>query len=186
MAMRTLILNILLFSCSAALAQANDSLRLSLRDVVQMAKDKSIASKQAYTTKETKYWQWRTFKSNYQPQLSLQGVLPGYNKTFTQVMQPNGTILFQPIHNNNSSLNLALSQSIAATGGTIFGTTQMQRFDDFDRDNILYNAVPYGIGYSQPLFQFNPLKWDKKIEPLKFNESKQSYIESMEQIAYAA
>jgi outer membrane protein len=28
------------------------------------------------------------------------------------------------------------------------------------------------------------LRWDKKIEPLKFNESKQVYIESQEQIAY--
>src|SRR4030095_14692563 len=36
------------------------------------------------------------------------------------------------------------------------------------------------------LFQFNRLKWDKKIEPLKYNESKQAYIESMEQIAIVA
>ncbi len=176
---------ILAFVSSFGQALPN-TLKLSLKQVVEMAKERSIASKQAYTTKETKYWQWRTYKSNYQPQLSLQGILPGYSKTFTPVMQPNGTIFFQPIHNNNSSLNLALSQSIAATGGTIFGTTQMQRFDDFDRNNTLYNAVPYGIGYSQPLFQFNPLKWDKKIEPLKYNESRQAYIESMEQISVTA
>jgi len=46
--------------------------------------------------------------------------------------------------------------------------------------------VPFGIGYSQPMFQFNQLRWDKKIEPLKFEESKQAYIESMEQIAIRA
>ena len=161
----------------------SDTLRLSLSDVVAMAKEKSIASRQAATVKETKYWQWRTFKSNYQPQLSLSGILPGYSKTFTQVLQPNGTIEFQPVHNDNSSLNLSFSQSIAATGGTIYGTTQLQRFDDFDRKNILYNGVPYGIGYNQPLWQFNQLKWDKKIEPLKYNESKQAYIESMEMVS---
>jgi outer membrane protein TolC len=59
----------------------------------------------------------------------------------------------------------------------------MQRFNDFDRKNILYNGVPYAIGYSQPLFQFNRLKWDKKIEPLKYDESKQAFIESQEQIS---
>ncbi|HEX9512489.1 MAG TPA: TolC family protein [Puia sp.] len=160
-----------------------DTIRLSLTEVVAMAKEKSIASRQAATVKETKYWQWRTFRSNYQPQLSLSGILPGYSKTFTQVLQPNGTIQFQPVHNDNSSLNLSFSQSIAATGGTIYGTTQMQRFDDFDRKNILYNGVPYGIGYNQPLWQFNSLKWDKRIEPLKYNESKQAYIESMEQVS---
>ena len=50
-----------------------------------MAKEKSIASKQAVTVKETKYWEWRTYKSNYQPQLSLNGILPGYSKTFIEV-----------------------------------------------------------------------------------------------------
>jgi outer membrane protein len=160
-----------------------DTVKLTLQQVVEMAKRNSIASKQATTVRETKYWQWRTFKSNYQPQLSLSGNLPGYSKTTQQVLQPDGTILFQPVHNDNSSLQLDFSQSITATGGTIYGTTQMQRFYDFDRDNVLYNGVPYALGYSQPLFQFNALRWDKKIEPLKFNESKQAYIESQEQIS---
>jgi len=163
-----------------------DTITLSLPEIVAMAKEKSIASKQAATVRETKYWVWRTFRSNYQPQLSLNGTLPAYSKTFTQVLQPDGSILFQPIHNNNSNLNLSFSQSIAATGGTIFGTTQLQRFDDFDRHNTLYNGVPYAVGYSQPLWQFNSLRWDKKIEPLKFNESRQAYIESLEQVAITA
>jgi outer membrane protein len=179
---------VILIACSTfALGQShNDTIMLTLQQVVDMSKLRSIASKQALTTRETKYWQYRTYRSNYQPQLSLNGVLPGFNKTFTEVQQPDGTILFQSIHNNNSSLNLSFSQSISATGGTVYGTTQLQRFDDFDRKNTLYNSVPFGIGYSQPLFQFNSLLWDKKIEPLKFNESRQAYIESMEQIAIKA
>jgi outer membrane protein len=180
------ILAILLIACFSANAQSTDTITLSLQDVVAMAKSTSIASKQAATIKETKYWEYRTFKSNYQPQLSLSGTLPGYNKTFTEVQQPDGTILFQSIHNNNSSLDLSFSQSIAATGGTIFGTTQLQRFDDFDRKNKLYNGVPFGIGINQPLFKFNALKWDKRIEPLKYEESKQAFVESMEEIAYNA
>ncbi|GEO10377.1 TolC family protein [Segetibacter aerophilus] len=164
----------------------SDTLRLTLHEVVEMAKGKSIAAKQAVTLKENKYWQWRTFKSNFQPQLSLNGVLPAYTNSFQEVIQPDGTIVFQPVKYNNSSLNLALSQSIAATGGTVFGTTQLQRYDDFNRNFKLYNGVPYGIGYSQPLARFNQLKWDQKIEPLKYNESRQAYIESMERIAIRA
>lgn len=167
---------------TASLIQ-RDTLQLSLQEAVQRAKANSIAAKQAVTVKETKYWEWRTFKSNYQPQLALSGILPGYNKTYAQVLQPNGTILFQPIHNDNSSLTLDFKQSIAAIGGTIYGTTELQRFSDFDRNTVLYNGTPYGLGYTQPLLQYNSLKWDKKIEPLKFNESKQAYIESQEKIA---
>jgi outer membrane protein len=171
-------------AAKAAAATGGDTVRLSLQQVVEMAKANSIAAKQATTVRETNYWKWRTFKSNYQPQLSLSGILPGYSKTTQPVLQPDGTIVFQPVHNDNSSLQLDFSQSITATGGTVYGTTSMQRFYDFDRKNELFNGVPYAIGYSQPLFQFNALRWDKKIEPLKFNESKQAYIESQEQIAY--
>ena len=180
---RILVFVVVMITGISARAALADTLTLSLSEVVAMAKSNSIAAKQATTVKETKYWEWRTFKSNYQPQLSLQGILPGYSKTYTQVQQPNGTIVFQPIHYDNSSLTLNFSQSIAATGGTIYGTTQLQRFSDFDRNNVLYNGIPYGIGYTQPLLQFNSLKWDKKIEPLKFNESKQAYIETQEKIA---
>src|ERR1700716_2759518 len=73
----------IVLSCgSAGHCQApGDTIRLSLPEVVAMAKEKSIASRQAVTVKETKYWQWRTFKSNYQPQLAVSGILPYYSKT---------------------------------------------------------------------------------------------------------
>ena len=185
--LRSLFLLLMIVTCcSKIFAQQGDTIVLNLQQVVEMAKDKSISSKQALTTRETKYWQYRSYQSNYQPQLALNGNLPGYNKTFTEVVQPDGTIQFHSVHNNNSSMNLSFSQSIAATGGTVFGTTQLQRFDDFDRKNTLYNGVPFGIGYAQPLWQFNSLKWDRKIEPLKFGESKQAFIEAMEQISITA
>lgn len=175
-------LAVLLSSLNVVFA-GTDTLKLNLLQVVEMARANSIAAKQAATVKETKYWEWRTFKSNYQPQLALEGILPGYTETYTQVQQPNGSILFQPVHYDNSSLTLNFSQSIAATGGTIYGTTQLQRFDDFDRNSVLYNGIPYGVGYTQPLLQFNSLKWDKKIEPLKYSESKQVFIETQEKIS---
>lgn len=185
--MRTLFVALIVIGGLAnGYAQSGDTLTLSLNQVVDMARARSISAKQASTIQKTKYWEYRTFRSNYQPQLALDGILPAYNKSFTEVMQPDGTILFQPVHNNNSALNLSFSQSIAATGGTVFGRTRLQRFDDFERKNTLYNGVPFGIGYSQPLFQFNPLKWDKSIEPLKYQESKQAYIEAMEDIAIKA
>lgn len=160
-----------------------DTIRLTLQDVVEMAKGNSIAAKQAATTRETKYWLWRTYKSNYEPQLSLSGNLPAYSKTSTPVVQPDGSILFQSIHYDNSAVTLNFSQTISATGATIYGMTQMQRFDDFNRNNVLYNGIPYAIGFSQPIGQYNGLKWDKKIQPLLYDESKQKYIETQEQIS---
>lgn len=164
----------------------NAQTKLTLEEVVEMAKSQSIAARQAATTRETRYWEFRTFQSNYKPQLKLEGNLPAFSRAFREVTQPDGTIQFQPIRYNNSSLNLSLLQSVTQTGGKIYATTQLQRFDDFQRKNTLYNGTPFGIGYEQPLFRFNSLKWDKKIEPLKFDESKQTYIESLERIAINA
>lgn len=160
--------------------------KFTLEEVVQMAKNQSISARQAATTKETKYWEYRTFLSNYKPQLTLNGNLPAFSRSFIEVRQPDGTIQFQPIRNNNSTLNLSLSQNIIATGGSIYATSQLQRFDDFDRKNTLYNGTPFAVGYVQPFLRFNSFRWDKKIEPLKFNESQQTYIESLEQISLRA
>ncbi len=165
---------------------AQDTLYLSLGQVVAMAKSQSIAARKAATTKETKYWEYRTSRSIYKPQLVLSGNLPAYNRTFQQILQPDGSIQFQPVRNNNSSLNLFLEQNIRSTGGTIFATTQLQRFDDFDRNNTLYNGTPVAIGLSQPLFRFNPLKWNAKLAPLKYKESQQAYLEDLELIALNA
>jgi outer membrane protein TolC len=158
----------------------------TLDQVVEMAKSQSIASKRAATEKETNYWKWRTFQSNYKPQLSLFGNLPDYNRSFTPVYQPDGSIQFQPVTNNNALANLSLSQGIAATGASVFVNSQLQRFDDFDRNETRYNGSPLLVGFRQPLFAYNSLRWDRRIEPIRYQESQQAYIESMETISINA
>ncbi len=160
--------------------------KLTLEEVVQQSKEQSIASKQAVTQKKTNYWQYRSFMADYKPQLSLLGTVPGFTRSYVQVVQPDGTVSFQQVSNNNSTLNLSLSQSIAPTGGTVYVQQQMQRFDDFRRDVTRYNGIPFEIGIKQPLFQYNPLKWDRKISPLKYQEGNQQYIQSLEQVALDA
>lgn len=170
---------LLLSACTLPAQRAS----LTLDEAVLLAKEKSIASRQAVTRKETDYWRWQTYRSGLKPQLSLDGFLPSFTRSYIEVLQPDGTIAFQPVSNNSSSLNLSLSQSITKTGGTIFLQKQIKRFDDFDRRFTLYNGIPFAFGFSQPLFSFNPAKWDKQIEPLKYNESRQLYHESMENIS---
>jgi len=172
----------LLFSVNA-LAQVQ---RLTLGEVVQMAREGSIASKQAVTQKKTNYWKYRSFVADFKPQLSLNGTLPGFTRSYIQVVQPDGNISFQPVSYNNSQVNLQLSQSIALTGGTVFAQQQVQRFDDFARNKTSYNGIPFEVGIDQPLFRFNEMKWNRKIEPLKYQEGNQQYIASLEQVALNA
>ena len=159
---------------------------LRLEAAVELARGQSISAKQAATQKETAYWRWRSYQSDFKPQLSLSGSLPSFTRSFLEVTQPDGNIAFLPVSYNNSSLNLELSQRISRTGGTVFAQKQLQRFDNFIQNSTLYNGIPFAIGIQQPLSQFNLWKWDKQTEPLQYNESQQQYLENMEQVALDA
>ncbi len=181
--MRCLYFFLFVFQAHFSVAQA---LRLSLTEVVQQAREQSVASKQAVTLKKTNYWKYRSFLADFKPQLSLNGTVPGFTNSYIQVVQPDGTVSFKSVSNNNSTVNLLLNQSVALTGGTIYIQQQMQRFDDFAGNRTSYNGIPFEFGIDQPLFRFNKMKWDRKIEPLKFQEGNQKYIGDLEQVALAA
>lgn len=158
----------------------------SLEQVVKLAKEQSIAAKQAITQKKTNYWQYRSFIADYKPQLSLNGKVPGFTRSFIEVVQPDGSIAFQNVSYNNSLVGLSLSQNIAATGGTIFAQQELQRFDDFGKNKTSYNGIPFEVGFRQPLFRFNEMKWIQKIEPLKYKEGNQEFIASLEEVSLNA
>ncbi|MFD2572077.1 TolC family protein [Spirosoma soli] len=159
---------------------------ITLPEVLQLAQAQSVASKRASTQLRTNRWQFRSFLAQFKPQLSLDGTLPNFTRSYIQVVQPDGNIQFEPVSNNNSLLNLSLSQNIALTGGSIFVQKQLQRFDNFIQNNTLYNGIPFGIGIEQPLFQFNKMRWDRRIEPLLFAEGNQQFIENLEQVSLTA
>ena len=51
-------------------------------------------------------------------------------------------------------------------------------------DNISsYKSTPVVVGYEQDLFGFNNLKWERRIEPIKYEEAKKTYIETLELVA---
>lgn len=176
---------VFIFINSSLYAQKEHT-KYSLFELIQIARSQSPSWLQAETLKENKYWEYKTYKSNYSPQLTLEGTLPDYQRTFSPVTQEDGSVIFQPLSNNSSNLSMRLNQSIGATGGRIFVNSSAQRFDDFDRDFTQYNGSPISVGIIQPIFQFNSLKWDKNIEPLKYEESKKQYFEDLEQISIEA
>src|SRR5690606_42004084 len=66
--------------------------RLTLDDVVAMARAHSPRSKQAETRKENLYWTYRYYRSNYNPRLRLSGNYPNYSQDSTPLTQPDGSI----------------------------------------------------------------------------------------------
>ena len=173
------LLTLLLFFTFKSVAQES----YSLEDIIQRAKGQSPAAKQAETRKENRYWQYRLFKANYNPQLALFGSVPGYSKDFTQNRLDDGSITFQDLQQVTSTLNLGLEQPIAFTGGNISINSRVRQFEQFNENApnfTQWNTTLVNIQLEQPIFAFNELKWDKRTEPLRFEESKRSYVEEME------
>ncbi|GHV28053.1 hypothetical protein FACS1894176_10400 [Bacteroidia bacterium] len=49
-----------------------------------------------------------------------------------------------------------------------------------------YSTTPIRLSYSQSLFGFNRFKWEKKIEPLKYEKAKKQYLYTQENISETA
>ena len=156
---------------------------LTLAEVVAQAINHSAAGQQAVTTRETNYWAWRGYQATYRPQLGLTGTVPNFNRVITPVVQPDGTTSFESVRINNSELGLTLSQNLGLTGGQMYFGSVVQRFDDFNGGQRRYNNQPFTIGITQPLGQFNGLRWARRIEPLRFQESQRQFVEERETIA---
>lgn len=172
---------------AAITVSAQEVTQFTLDEIIARAKAQSPASLRAETLRENLYWSYRLFRSNYNPQLYLSGTLPRYSQEFASVTQPDGTVQFREVRQNLMDVELGLRQEIAATGGTISVNSSTNRFDNFMASSFdpqtRWSGVPVNIRLSQPIFAFNPLKWDKQIEPLKYEESKRGYVEDMETIA---
>jgi outer membrane protein TolC len=112
--------------------------------------------------------------------------VPAFDLAFIPVRQQDGTILFQPINQTNSRLNIGLEQPIPLTNARISANTNANFFTDMERRVELWNSTLYNVALSQPIFAFNPLKWQKQIEPLRFEESKREFVEAAEFISERA
>lgn len=158
----------------------------TLFEIIQLTRTQSPAWLRAETRKENNYWQYKTYLSNYSPQLGLTGTLPNYQRNFLPITQEDGTIIYRAVSQNNVDLRLGLTQSIGVTGTTIFASTNMNRYDDFKNDFKQYSGQPINIGFIQPILQFNQLAWDKKIKPLEYETSQKNYFEELEQLSVTA
>jgi outer membrane protein TolC len=159
---------------------AQDITTLGLEEVIEMTRAQSPAAKQAETRLKNRYWQYRLFKADFNPQLALQGNIPGYNRDFLSNRLDDGTINFIDREQYNSGVNLSLLQPIALTGGNLSVNSNLNYFSDQLLDLTRFNSTVVNIQLIQPIFGFNQLKWDARTEPLRYEESKRGFVEEME------
>ncbi len=158
--------------------------RFSIEDVIHRAQTQSPAFRQAETRLQNRYWQYRYYKSNYNPQIRASNFGSSlYTNSIIQVRQPDGSIEYVPINQINPGINFSLQQPIQWTGGTLAINSNYNYFKDIANSYTQWNGSPLNISLFQPILAFNQYKWDKVIEPIRYEESRRDYAEAMEQIS---
>lgn len=160
------------------------SKRLTLSEAIEVARKKSPDYKTNLNIKQSNYWRFKRYKASFLPELSLNATLPQYTNAVNRITNDSGQDVFVTQNQLLIQGGLSISQSVPYTGGTLSINTNLERVELFGLDdNIQYSVIPFSINYFQNSILFNEFKWDKKIEPLIYEESKRNFIENMEQIS---
>lgn len=165
-------------------AQGQDHIvRLTLKEAINLAQLQSVDAAVALNELKTSYWEYRTHVADQLPEMNFRGTLPSYSKQYSRNQLPDGTYAF--VQDNNLSMNGAISidQNIALTGGKVSLNTSL----NFSRQlgQGAYNefmSVPIGLTLTQPILGVNNQKWNRRIEPVRYQEAKAAYVEGVESV----
>lgn len=161
---------------------------LTLDKVIEIASQQSLDAFRNRNMYLASHWEFRNFKSDNLPKLSLQATPLDFNRSMQKVYNFDlNRDEYRPREFLNSDLALLLNQNVGLTGGTIFTRSELNLTKNLGGENpTMWNSTPVSIGYSQSLNGYNSLKWRAKIEPVKFEKAKQEYIQSKEDLAIKA
>lgn len=166
-------------------AQQPQVRQLDLQEVIKLAQSNSLDALLAKHRFRSSYWSFRSYQANYLPSVSLQTDIVDLSRSIEKnvVLQDSVWVTkYAPSNRLSSTVSLEVSQNIPITGGRIYVSSQLGRLDLLNNDPATLMSTPVSIGLVQPLFSFNKFKWQKKIEPLKYEGAKKTYLSAMEDV----
>jgi outer membrane protein len=176
-----IIIAISLFSFQKATSQ--EVKKLTFEEVIKLAEEQSPNALMAKHRYRSSYWQYRSYQAQFRPTLNLRGTVPNYSEGFDRVYNSTSDeYVYTPKNTINSSSTLSLSQAIGFSGTTIALESRFNHQFDLEKDRRVYATTPVSIVVTQPIKQYNSLKWQKKIEPLKYETAKKTFLSSIEQV----
>ncbi len=180
---------IALFFClwlSVLMSFSQDTIRLTLDECIAMARKQSVDAAVALGELKSAYWQWRSYKADLLPEVSL-STSGSYNKRYTSYQQADGGVSY--VRNDYLGLNgsLYVTQKIWPTGGTISVESSLDFLHQSGSGGgNQFMSLPIAVTLSQPLFGVNHLKWNRRIEPLRYREAQARFLTETEQVAMEA
>jgi outer membrane protein TolC len=122
------------------------------------------------------------------PSLTLSGTVPDFSNGLAKVYDSgSGQYIYTSKNTISSTGTLSLTQNIGVTGTVIGLSSDLTLYKDIAlKLPVNYISDPAYIQITQPIRQYNTLKWQKKIEPVKYNAAKKTYLSNIEGVHASA
>lgn len=184
---RSLYLILVILCCNLS-AGAQEKLRLDLQRTITMANDSSLEAFRTANMYLSGYWEYRTFRANRLPSLTLNMTPAQYNRDFTQRYDSENNIdVYRSQRSFYAYSNMSIRQNFDLTGGTFFVDTELAYLRSFGETKATqFTSVPIRLGYAQSLIGYNAFKWERKIEPLKYEKVRKEFLYNTENVSEQA
>lgn len=175
--------------CLGTLAmQAQERMKLDLQRTISLANDSSLEAFRTQNMYLSGYWEYRTYRANRLPSLTLNMTPAEYNRDIIKRYDSEQNL---DVYRNQQAFSaygsLAVRQNLDLTGGTFYLESQLGYMRSFgDNTTTQYTSIPVRLGYSQSLVGYNAFKWERRIEPLKYEKVKKEFIYNAEKVSEQA
>ncbi len=148
--------------------------RMDLRRTIELANDSSLEAFRAQNMFLSGYWEYRTYKANRLPSLTLNLTPAQYYRDITKRYDSENDVdVYRTQQSFYAYGQLNARQNFDLTGGTFFVNTDLGYLRNFGHNRTTqYTSVPFQVGYSQSLIGYNAFKWERRIEPLRYEKVK--------------
>ncbi|MCM1504624.1 MAG: TolC family protein [Muribaculum sp.] len=158
--------------------------QITLDEAINLARAQSVDAAVALNELKSAYWQYRTYRAELLPEINFNATVPNYRKSYSAYQLDDGSYTF--VRNNVMEMSgeLSIDQNIWLTGGTLSLNTSLDYLQMLEGDKYKrFMSVPLALTLNQPILGVNSVKWDRRIEPVRYEEAKANFITATEQVA---
>lgn len=151
-----------------------------MQDVIDLSRTESPTAKRAIVEGKNAYWSYKIHRADLSPKLTMNSVLPSFSSSVRPITQSNGSIVLHEVSENTAGVSLQIDQPLPFLGAQVFVKSGLNRYDNLQNHTFSYGGSPIEAGINLPIFRYNKLKWDRRIAPVEFQESKLRLSEDIE------
>ena len=154
-------------NCPLSIAQQR--VTLDLDRTVRLATDSSLSVQKYQSVYDISRYQYLSWQASRKPQFSLESTPVSYQRYMTQrYLSAEDRDVYRQQRMFYSQAGIYATQTMESWGGEFYGSTQLGFLRSLgDDDKTQFMTVPIKVGYKQDLLFYNPLKWNRQIEPMK-------------------